>query len=73
MEADFQIVQHAHPYAACGCGREIALGAMYATQEEEHPEWRINTALNAAAEFSCAVRGPFRIVKLPKPLEVIGE
>lgn len=73
MEADFQIVQHAHAYAACGCGRELALGAMYATQEEENPERRINAALNAAAEFSCAVRGPFRIVKLPKHSEVVDD
>ncbi len=57
---DFQVGQPLDPFAAVGCGFEIALGAMYAT-DGYGPEDRIRTALAAAQRFSAGVREPFLI------------
>lgn len=60
VESDYQVGLAADGYAACGCGEEIAIGALYATGGQE-PQARIRTALEAAERFSAGVRGPFRI------------
>jgi ATP-dependent protease HslVU (ClpYQ) peptidase subunit len=59
---DFQVGISSDLYDAVGCGRDIAIGALYATQGKK-PEDRINIALNAAARFSGGVEPPFIIVK----------
>jgi len=63
--ADFQVGESTAPYTACGCGTDIALGAMYVTGDIE-PESRIQKALSAAERFSAGVRHPFIILKLEK-------
>lgn len=63
---DFQVVRLALPYAAVGCGADLALGAMYATDGcGLDPRARIRKALAAAEEFSAGVRGPFHVLRLP--------
>ncbi len=49
-------------YAAIGSGSDVALGALYATQKQS-PVKRIKTALEASAQFSAHVRGPFQIAR----------
>lgn len=58
IEQDYQVGEIAHEFEACGCGEEIALGSLYSTSHDSFAS-RVNTALNAAAEFSNGVRGPF--------------
>lgn len=71
IEGDYQVGVPKANYDAVGCGADLALGAMYAT-EGLSPEERINAALAAASTFSAGVAPPFTILKLegehkPKP------
>jgi ATP-dependent protease HslVU (ClpYQ) peptidase subunit len=60
IESDYQVGETANGMDACGCGEQIALGALYATQNLGLAAWqRIDIALEAAAQFSCDVRPPF--------------
>jgi ATP-dependent protease HslVU (ClpYQ) peptidase subunit len=58
---DFQVRMPALPYAAVGCGDQIALGAMYASGHVTDPRERVEQALRASERFSAGVRGPFHI------------
>jgi hypothetical protein len=62
---DFQVGIPALPYDAVGCGEDIALGAMYASQGKK-PEERIKLALEAASTFSGGVLPPFVLIKQSK-------
>lgn len=63
IESDYQVSRVQTPFNACGCGRDIALGNLHATQRMRvRPDIRITMALEAAAEFSAGVRGPFTII-----------
>jgi len=64
IEGDFQVGKPGEGYAAVGCGANIALGAMYASQSWKDPELRIRTALEAAVAHSAGVRPPFTVLKL---------
>lgn len=72
IEGDHQVGLPKAPFDAVGCGSDLALGAMYAT-EGLNPEERIRLALSAASCFSAGVSPPFTILKLegegkkPKP------
>lgn len=59
---DYQVGELAEEFAACGCGDDIALGAMFATKGLPMKQ-RIEIALKAAETFSNGVRGPFVILK----------
>lgn len=61
VDSDYQVGEAIDAYDACGCGQEIAVGAMYATPHLE-PEKRILLALEAAERFSAGVRGPFTVL-----------
>jgi ATP-dependent protease HslVU (ClpYQ) peptidase subunit len=62
---DFQLGWNQFPYGAVGCGHHLAYGAMYGLHKQEcEPELIVRTALEAAAEFSAGVRGPFHIMSL---------
>lgn len=63
IESDHQVGIPSTPYDAVGCGSDLALGALYAT-EGLNPEIRINMALSAASTFSAGVAPPFVILKL---------
>lgn len=60
---DYQVAEQVTPYAAVGCGADIALGVMYATDHLE-PSHRLRIALDAAERHSAGVRGPFTIMGL---------
>jgi 20S proteasome alpha/beta subunit len=62
VEPDFQVHQTVYPYHAIGCGAQIAMGALFAT-EGMAPEARLLLAMEAAEEFSNGVRRPFRLVR----------
>ena len=62
IDIDFQVGMVNTPFYSVGCGADLALGAMYATQGKK-PEQRIKIALEAASEFSSGVAPPFNIVK----------
>lgn len=61
IDSDYQVGEPVDNFAACGCGENIALGAMYATKELP-PLTRLETALMAAERFSAGVRAPFVFV-----------
>lgn len=58
IDADYQVGEAVDPFSACGCGYNVALGAMFASEGDD-PERRIRQALRAAERFSAGVRGPF--------------
>ena len=58
---DYSITQPRENYQAIGSGSPTALGALYATKGQE-PETRIRIALEAAAQTSPYVSGPFVIM-----------
>jgi ATP-dependent protease HslVU (ClpYQ) peptidase subunit len=57
---DYQVGENAAKYAACGCGMDIAHGALHALSDMPARE-RIKAALAAAEAHSGGVRGPFHI------------
>jgi len=63
IRSDYQAGESILDYHSCGCGREVALGAMYAS-EGLNPEARIQKALEAAERFNPYVRSPFVIESL---------
>lgn len=59
IDSDFQVGEPRDPFAAIGCGGQIAQGALYAQPVTMKPEARIRQALRAAERFSGGVRAPF--------------
>ena len=66
IEDDYQVARLNQPYYACGCGMDLVLGSLHATNHFSNitPEERIEMALDAAAEFSAGVRGPHTILSI---------
>lgn len=66
IEEDYQVGRPMFPFDACGCGEDMALGAMFAMATDERkpptPEKMIERALTAAESFSGWVRRPFTIL-----------
>lgn len=50
-------------FDACGCGSQVALGALCVT-EDMKPEQRIISVLQAAERYNTGVRSPFNIVNI---------
>jgi hypothetical protein len=66
IESDcYQVRWSRDDYASCGCGKEAAYGALYATADKS-PKARALTALKAAAHHSGGVVAPFTILKTKK-------
>ena len=61
VHSDYQVSEQVVPYAAVGCGADVALGVMYATAHLA-PRHRLQVALDAAERHSAGVRGPFTIL-----------
>ena len=62
ISGDYQVGESVDGYLSCGCGREYASGAMFATKDLAlSPEERLVLALRAAEHHSAAIRGPFVI------------
>ncbi len=63
---DYQVEEPVTPYAAVGCGDDIAYGSLYTTHGGcIAVDERIKTALSAAEQFSAGVRGPFVVESIP--------
>lgn len=58
IDDDFQVGVPHHGVAACGCGQEFALGAMWASVEPKAAD-RARVGLGAAAAHSAGVAPPF--------------
>lgn len=63
VDYDFQVGRSTETFNAVGCGQDLALGAMFAS-EGLKPQKRIEQALSAAAAFSAGVRGPFKVLSV---------
>ena len=62
---DFQVGELHDPFAAVGCGMDLAHGALYALRDSDlDPESKVRLALEAAERFSAGVRRPFVIERL---------
>lgn len=67
IEGDFQVGESKDPFHAVGCGDQVALGAMYGMgMPTTTPRLMIHRALKAAERYSAGVRGPFKILHLPR-------
>lgn len=66
IDDDLHVGASEHRFAAAGCGRDLALGALYALGTNGTPRARLSTALHAAQAFSAGVRAPFRFVTLAR-------
>lgn len=64
--SDFTVHAFVDTYHVAGSGTNWALGSLYTSHKEgiSDPEKVITTALEAAANFSQEVQGPFRILKI---------
>ena len=63
IEADYQVAIPLQDYAACGCGDDLAIGALYALKESKlSAKRKLIVALSAAESGSAGVRSPFKIV-----------
>lgn len=62
---DFQVSERVDSYSAIGSAREVALGALYATELAKgmSPEARISIALAAAAYHDMSISRPFVILE----------
>jgi ATP-dependent protease HslVU (ClpYQ) peptidase subunit len=59
---DFQIFEAAEGYSACGCGEEVALGALYVAKTLKlKPRDSLRLALEAASSHNTGVAPPFSI------------
>ena len=65
VESDYQVARVLQGYHACGCGHDLVLGSLHATDQFEiEPRVRIAMALEAAQAFSAGVREPFTLVEV---------
>jgi hypothetical protein len=63
VHSDYQVVEHALPFAAIGCGAAYALGAL-SVMPPFGPRRTIEEALATAERFSVGVRAPFVVEEL---------
>lgn len=64
VQEDYQVQENSEGFDACGCGDNLALGALYATRGHPDPRARLLLALETAERFSAGVRRPFHIETL---------
>jgi len=63
--SDYQIAEHALPFASIGSGQEYALGSLFSTINlETSSENKIKIALDAASTFNPFVRSPYTILSI---------
>lgn len=67
LGSDYQVGESAAPYAAVGCGEDLALGALHATAGLTlKPRRRLAVALAAAEYHNAGVAGPFTYAVAPR-------
>ena len=68
--SDLQVAESHSPYMACGCGRDVVLGALYgalgASGVPTDPEKLVRASLDAAERFSAGVRGPHTVLTVER-------
>lgn len=66
VHSDYQVARSTAGFSACGCGAQIALGAMYVSARvgKLKAPRRVYMALEAAERFSAGVRGPMHLVEV---------
>lgn len=65
VDSDYQVGASRDGFMACGCGDQIANGAMFATAGLiKDPQVRVKLALEAAERLSAGVRAPFSILEI---------
>jgi len=67
IEDDFQVGISEENYGACGCGSELAKGALFALKETEilyQAQKKITIALDSASRFSAGVAPPYNFVSM---------
>lgn len=65
VDSDYQVGESLLSYDAVGCGADIALGALHATDQMNlTADQRIRKALEAAENFNAGVRSPFNVLSL---------
>jgi len=65
IHSDFQIGRVRHPFATCGSGGRVAIGALMAMDRIGQPadtRSRVVSALKIAEAATTGVRGPFRVI-----------
>jgi ATP-dependent protease HslVU (ClpYQ) peptidase subunit len=62
IDSDYQVAIAVHPFAAVGCGAQVAHGSLFSTVDLP-PRERVQRALEAAETFSAGVRGPFHVLQ----------
>lgn len=69
IESDFQVAKVTANYMSCGCGEDLALGALWVgTQNQSYdPILVINNSLNAVIAHNALVKPPFIIFKSESP------
>ena len=60
VSCDYGLVESLYPFAAVGCGEQIAVGALFANAGQPAHD-RVLQALQAAERFNIGVRGPFNV------------
>jgi ATP-dependent protease HslVU (ClpYQ) peptidase subunit len=68
IASDFQVGEAAGDYYVLGSGAQVALGALYVS-EQMAPKRRVSTALEAAEKFSTEVHHPFKVLQLEEKAE----
>lgn len=67
VAGDYQVGEARTPYAAVGCGEDLALGALHATASLGlKPRRRLAAALGAAEHHSAGVAGPYVYATTPR-------
>lgn len=61
LQSDYSFTRAVNGEYAIGSGEEYALGSLHATRGNPDPEARVRAALEAAAEHTPTVAGPFDI------------
>jgi ATP-dependent protease HslVU (ClpYQ) peptidase subunit len=71
IQGDYQVAEQIEPWTAIGSGKEVALGSLWSTAHvvglRDQPGARVRLALQAAANYSIGVRGPFKIIATEAP------
>jgi ATP-dependent protease HslVU (ClpYQ) peptidase subunit len=62
IHSDFQVEEAVDGILACGCGDDLALGAMYALPSNWSAQRKVRRSLEVAAHLSSGVAGPFHVV-----------
>ena len=64
VHEDFQVGEVLNGREACGCGSEVALGALHALRDIDLPvQIKIDKALKASEEIAIGIGGPFTIIR----------